>query len=566
MSQPKLVMVTPEIAISPVHLQEDTHHSLPPTQTGGLGYYMQTLLCGMHDENVPTVFIAPLPRWGYYKQQHAFGGNGDQIMAAVYGSYPHYRNYIEGVDKQLSISIGGSEVKVNVHPYKGNKIEFRDGFFLDTDHDENHQFDRWITRYLYGGTSENGNNTERRIALAIVLGVGSVELSRAYGLKPAVYHLNESWTAFHVVYRVGLLMKEKGLDMESAIKKVQENTVATSHTPVAAGNPTFRIDDVLKVGHGNPGFTREVLERLGGDGHGNFNMAYANLRGTRMVNSVSKKHLDVMNDIYSRIDNKSPVIAITNSASRRWIFEEFRDPASIKDAISGHNKYHDILIDAVHRHYPNKRWSRNILTAAYARRFTAYKRPGLILLTDLEWTKKLMESNDIQLIYMGKPNPDEVEMVHVYNELLKLSYQHHNLAVLPGYEYTIMRKLQAGVHLWLNNPAFPNEACGTSGMKPLMMMGINMSVPDGWVFELDPELYFRFGTIHIAELSKNGDPWHIQWHHDYASFQRKLTEVITMFKHQRDAWWEMAWQGLQARDHWLEGRMAREYIKNLYQI
>ncbi|NLG43822.1 MAG: hypothetical protein GX547_11285, partial [Phycisphaerae bacterium] len=38
----------------------------------------------------------------------------------------------------------------------------------------------------------------------------------------------------------------------------------------------------------------------------------------------------------------------------------------------------------------------------------------------------------------------------------------------------------AGCDVWLNNPLRPQEASGTSGMKPALHGGLNCSVLDGW--------------------------------------------------------------------------------------
>ena len=42
------------------------------------------------------------------------------------------------------------------------------------------------------------------------------------------------------------------------------------------------------------------------------------------------------------------------------------------------------------------------------------------------------------------------------------------------------RMLTSGCDVWLNNPLRPYEASGTSGMKPPLHGGVNLSVLDGW--------------------------------------------------------------------------------------
>ncbi len=44
----------------------------------------------------------------------------------------------------------------------------------------------------------------------------------------------------------------------------------------------------------------------------------------------------------------------------------------------------------------------------------------------------------------------------------------------------ISRKLVAGVDVWLNTPAYPMEASGTSGEKAGINGVLNLSVLDGW--------------------------------------------------------------------------------------
>jgi starch phosphorylase len=54
------------------------------------------------------------------------------------------------------------------------------------------------------------------------------------------------------------------------------------------------------------------------------------------------------------------------------------------------------------------------------------------------------------------------------------------LILLENYNLSMTRELLPGVDVWLNNPEYPLEACGTSGMKAAINGVINLSVLDGW--------------------------------------------------------------------------------------
>jgi glycogen phosphorylase len=54
------------------------------------------------------------------------------------------------------------------------------------------------------------------------------------------------------------------------------------------------------------------------------------------------------------------------------------------------------------------------------------------------------------------------------------------IAFLEDYDPEIARRMVAGVDVWLNTPQRPKEASGTSGMKPTLHGGLNLSILDGW--------------------------------------------------------------------------------------
>ena len=54
------------------------------------------------------------------------------------------------------------------------------------------------------------------------------------------------------------------------------------------------------------------------------------------------------------------------------------------------------------------------------------------------------------------------------------------VAILEDYDMEMGRMLTSGCDIWLNNPLRPQEASGTSGMKPPLHGGLNCSILDGW--------------------------------------------------------------------------------------
>jgi starch phosphorylase len=54
------------------------------------------------------------------------------------------------------------------------------------------------------------------------------------------------------------------------------------------------------------------------------------------------------------------------------------------------------------------------------------------------------------------------------------------ILLVEDYDLRLARRLVSGVDVWLNNPVYPLEASGTSGMKAGMNGVLNLSVLDGW--------------------------------------------------------------------------------------
>jgi starch phosphorylase len=126
----------------------------------------------------------------------------------------------------------------------------------------------------------------------------------------------------------------------------------------------------------------------------------------------------------------------------------------------------------------------DILTIAFARRFTAYKRANL-LLNDPERFEAILTSrtHPVQFIFAGKAHPKDHEGKELIQRLIKFSQRpsaRHRIIFLENYDMHIARHLVQGADVWLNTPRRPFEACGTSGMKAAINGVLNMSILDGW--------------------------------------------------------------------------------------
>ena len=124
------------------------------------------------------------------------------------------------------------------------------------------------------------------------------------------------------------------------------------------------------------------------------------------------------------------------------------------------------------------------LTICFARRFTEYKRPYL-LLSDIERLKRIITNPErpVQIIFAGKSHPADYQskqlIKRVYQVALDRGFQ-GRIAFIEDYDLNLARDLVRGADVWLNTPRRLQEASGTSGMKASLNGVVNLSVLDGW--------------------------------------------------------------------------------------
>ena len=126
----------------------------------------------------------------------------------------------------------------------------------------------------------------------------------------------------------------------------------------------------------------------------------------------------------------------------------------------------------------------NVLTIGFGRRFATYKRAAL-LLENLDELRQTVgdAQRPVLFIFAGKAHPADgpgQEMIRQVVQISKTPELEGRLLLIEGYDLDLARRLVAGVDVWLNNPVYPLEASGTSGMKAGMNGVLNLSVLDGW--------------------------------------------------------------------------------------
>ncbi len=126
----------------------------------------------------------------------------------------------------------------------------------------------------------------------------------------------------------------------------------------------------------------------------------------------------------------------------------------------------------------------DVLTIGFARRFATYKRATL-LLRDRARLARLLHNAErpVVLLFAGKAHPADEPGKQVLREIRQLMTSPEfigRIVFLEDYDLQLARSLVSGVDVWLNNPVYPLEASGTSGMKAAINGRLNLSILDGW--------------------------------------------------------------------------------------
>ncbi|HEX5126132.1 MAG TPA: alpha-glucan family phosphorylase, partial [Rhodocyclaceae bacterium] len=375
-----------------------------------------------------------------------------------------------------------------------------------------------------------------RIEQEIVLGIGGVRVLDAVGLKPTIWHINEGHAAFLVLERIRDLV-QKGLRFDQALEASAANTIFTTHTPVPAGHDHFSqemIEQYFSRYAKEIGIDNARLLALGNmTGSSDFNMTALAVHGSRFQNGVSRIHGGVSSRILSAFwpeipPAENPLTYVTNGVhvptflAPQWldVFDRYlgfgwsqriNDATTWKciDTIPDHifwSVRQDLKAQLMHlvRHRLSQQYARNhgslshldrmlkltnpdeprVLTIGFGRRFATYKRATL-LFKDLERLRRIVSNPErpVLFIFAGKAHPADKpgqELIRTIHTISHMPEFLGRVLMVEGYDLRLARRMVSGVDVWLNNPIYPLEASGTSGMKAGMNGVLNLSVLDGW--------------------------------------------------------------------------------------
>ncbi|GAB4389358.1 MAG: alpha-glucan family phosphorylase [Thermodesulfovibrionales bacterium] len=559
--EPKIAYFSMEIGVL-----NDIH-----TYSGGLGVLAGDTIRSSADLKLPMVAVTLLSKEGYFEQD--IDPDGNQVERSARWEPERFMTLLP---QRVYLELEGREVAVQAWLYveksvTGGSVPI---FFLDTDIKENHEKDRTITSWLYGG------DEGYRLKQEAVLGVGGVRMLRELGFEIKKYHMNEG----HASLLTLELLREYRRDIEEVwdedlvwdINRVRDLCVFTTHTPVEAGHDKFSYELVASV-LGQP-LPTHILKKLGGADK--LNMTLLGLNLSEYVNGVAKKHRDVSRTMFPGYE----IYAVTNGVhTYTWTADSFKrlydkylpgwanEPELFvrvgripDDEIwAAHMEAKRSLIDFVNSS-TGAGLDCDTLTIGFARRATAYKRAHL-LFRDIERLARI-GAGKIQVIYAGKAHPKDTPgkstIKYVFDCIKKLEGR-IKVVYLKNYDMRMALHMVSGVDVWLNTPQRPREASGTSGMKAAHNGCLNFSVLDGWWIEGHIEGFTGWSIGPAPTETVLGEASDAQ---DAEDLYYKLEKIIIpTFYNDRHTWVRMMQNAIGKNAYYFNShRMMRRYVTEAY--
>lgn len=527
MTMPRVAYLSMEVAA----------HQALKTYAGGLGFLAGSHLRSAHALDLNMVGVSILWSYGYYDQQ--LGREGQVVVNYI---RKHY-DFLEDTGIIVPLSIRGQRVLVKAMKLEPQVFGTIPIYLLTTDIPENMPAARSITHNLYDA------DEVIRLAQEMVLGMGAYKVLEAAGEEIDLYHMNEG----HAL-PVAFEMLGRGMSQD----EVREQLVFTTHTPVKAGNEVHDVDLMLEMGFFGPSIDRQQAIALGGT---SFGLTPAALRLSRKANAVSQRHGEVAVQMWEDTEGACDIIAITNAQCREyWQDKEIRAAAEAEDAEELMARKRVLKLRLFDRIADEcgKLFDPDICTVVWARRFADYKRAWMPL-RDRERLKALLTAGKLQIIWAGKPHPNDTGACELINWIQEEIRDLPGAALLTDYNLSVSRALKLGSDVWLNTPRRPKEASGTSGMTAAMNGSVHFSTMDGWHLE-----YADDGVNSFA-IGEDGPPTPTLDEDDYESMMGRLEDEILPRYSDREAWGKTVLRAIDTVLPFFDSnRMAQEYVDRLY--
>ncbi|GMO33221.1 MAG: glycosyltransferase family 1 protein [Candidatus Azobacteroides pseudotrichonymphae] len=500
--------------------------------SGGLGILAGDYIKEASDIRADLTAIGFLYRYGYFTQSLSIDGQQIANYEAQHFDQLPIRQVMDKNDQPLVLDVFYNSFVVYSYVWVVNvgRIKL---YLLDTDLEQNSEWDRCITSRLYGGSKED------RLKQEYLLGVGGIMLLSKLGIKKQLYHCNEGHAALINAQRLVDYIQNSKLTFNQALEVIRASALYTCHTPVPAGHDYFEENlfrkymdhfpdklgiswqDFMDMGRTNPGSQEE------------FSMSVFALNTCQEANGVSKLHGTVSKRMFAPLwkgyyPQELHVGYVTNGvhmptwAASEWrrCYEKHFGQSFYKDQsnIKTWGKIYQVedeeiwnirttlkkrLVNYIKDSFkdnwlknqgdPSKvvsildRIDSNALLIGFGRRFATYKRAHL-LFTNLDRLAKILNNPyyPVQFIFTGKAHPADGGGQDLIKRIVDISRRSEFLGkiiFLENYDMRLAKRLISGVDIWLNTPTRPLEASGTSGQKAEMNGVLNFSVLDGWWYE-----------------------------------------------------------------------------------
>jgi len=524
------------------------------------------------------IAVTLLHRQGYFAQSLDVSGWQHE------GPIPwNIERYCHELPIQTEVTIEARHVQLRAWKYEvtGCGRHVIPVLLLDTDLEENSDWDRTLTNNLYGGDSHY------RLCQEVVLGIGGVRVLRALGYNDvARFHMNEGHAALLGLELLDESAKSAGRSTFNTedVQTVRRSCIFTTHTPVPAGHDRFPIDQVQRTLSRSDLFDNHEVFCCAGE----LNMTYLALNLSHYVNGVAKKHGEVSRKMLvpRDTDHHYTIDHITNGVHlETWaapsfakLFDRFlpgwrADNASLRGALSipaaevweSHQAAKQDLIDEINVR-TQASFDIKTFTLGFARRATAYKRTNLLLHDTIRLRSLAEQTGNIQIVFAGKAHPHDEQGKQLIQEIMRLKdtiLPEVKIVYLENYDWDLARFITSGVDVWLNTPQPPLEASGTSGMKAALNGIPSLSILDGWWIEgcIEDVTGWAIGDAKSSDMgeadcsARDGD----------LLYEKLQNVVIPLYYEQRDAWLRIMSHTIALNASYFNTqRMIQQYVLKAY--